>query len=90
MDFLVNEVGWKPAEIARAPTVLLCSAKKDYPKLFSYQSSYIKMLNFKGLSQLLDVLNGKVSLAELGFKSEETRGRKTIVASQLRVSKHFV
>ncbi|KAG5514302.1 hypothetical protein RHGRI_035642 [Rhododendron griersonianum] len=109
MDFLVNEMGWKPAAIAKVPSVLLFSVKRrTIPRC-----SVLKVLILKGLilkdvclstvlmrndkyfldrfvtkyaqdvPQLLDIFNGKVSLAELGLETEETCGRKTIVASRL-------
>ncbi|GFZ19526.1 hypothetical protein Acr_28g0002310 [Actinidia rufa] len=98
MDFLVNEIGWKPTAVARVPSVLLYSLKKrTIPRC-----SVIKILILEGLvetnmcvstvltmsnkdfldkyvtkyeedvPQLLNVFNGKVSLAELGYKFEET------------------
>ncbi|KAH7847036.1 hypothetical protein Vadar_021141 [Vaccinium darrowii] len=106
MDLLVNEMGWKPAAIAKVPGVLRFSVKRRIiPRCLVLKVLISKGLISKDLSisyvltmsekffldrfvtkyaeavpQLLDVFNGKVSLAELGIKSEET-----IVASQLHV-----
>ncbi|KAI8522733.1 hypothetical protein RHMOL_Rhmol13G0019900 [Rhododendron molle] len=96
MDFLVNEMGWKPAAIAKVPRVLTYSLKRTISRCL-----VLKVLMLKGLiskdvclstvliknnkffldrfvtkyaedvPQLLDVFNGKVSLAELGIESEE-------------------
>ncbi|KAI8522731.1 hypothetical protein RHMOL_Rhmol13G0019700 [Rhododendron molle] len=111
MDFLVNEMGWKPAAIAKVPSVLLFSLKRrTIPRCLVLKVLMLKGLILKDVClstvlmkndkyfldrfvtkyaqdvpQLLDVFNGKVSLAELGLKTEETCGRKTIVASQLHL-----
>lgn len=51
MDFLVHKMGRKPAAFGRARKVLLYSVEEsDCPKVFGYESSYIKRLNSKDWS----------------------------------------
>lgn len=102
MDLLVNEMGWKPAAIARVPSVLSYSLKRrTIPRCLVLKVLILKGLiskdvcvssflissekvfldrfvtkNAKDVPQLLDVFDGKVSLAELGIETEETCLRK--------------
>ncbi|XP_025014945.2 uncharacterized protein LOC112536432 [Ricinus communis] len=100
MHFFVCEMGWRPADIVRVPTVLCynleariiprCSVvrvlllkgliKDDIPVssvLIASEKVFLKRFVMKHLEevpQLLDLFQGKVSLAELGFGFDEKSG----------------
>ncbi|KAF2296013.1 hypothetical protein GH714_035670 [Hevea brasiliensis] len=72
MDFLVNEMGWLPADVARVPSVLSYSLEKRIvPSTEEYFMNNFVIEYQEEVPRLLSIFRGEINIVELGFGSEE-------------------